>query len=124
MPRYFTLEEANRTLEQVAPRVKQLLEIRKELLEHHPELLPVLENIGHNGGSKIASQMVAQFHTLENLVHEIEATGALVKDINSGLLDFPSLREGREVYLCWQLGENDIQFWHEIDGGFAGRRPL
>jgi hypothetical protein len=124
MPRYFTLEEANHTLEQVAPLVEKLLEIRKELLEHHPELLPVLENIGRNGGSKVASQMVEQFHLLENLVHEIEATGALVKDINSGLLDFPSLREGHEVYLCWQYGEGDIRFWHEIDGGFAGRQPI
>jgi hypothetical protein len=124
MPKYFTLEEANRVVEQVEPLVKRILDIRQELLAHHPELLPVLQNIGHNGGSKVASQMVEQFHLLETLVGEIQATGALVKDINAGLLDFPAFRAGQEVYLCWQYGEGAIQFWHETDVGFTGRQPI
>jgi hypothetical protein len=54
----------------------------------------------------------------------IAASGAELKDINSGLLDFRSQREGREVYLCWRYGEGEIRFWHDLDAGFAGRQPL
>ena len=57
-------------------------------------------------------------------MHRIQDTGALIKDINIGLLDFPALRDGREVYLCWQYGEGDIAYWHEIDAGYEGRQPI
>jgi hypothetical protein len=124
MPHYFTLEEANRVVGQVKFLMKRILEIRREVLEHHPELLPVLQNIGKNGGSRVASQLVDQFRLLESLVGEIQATGALVKDINTGLLDFPSLRDGHEVYLCWQYGEDTIQYWHETNAGYSERKPF
>jgi hypothetical protein len=84
----------------------------------------MLDKVGGNGGSQVASQVVEEFRQLEKLVARIQETGALVKDINSGLLDFSTLRDGHEVYLCWQYGEGDIQFWHEIEAGFAGRKPL
>ncbi len=58
------------------------------------------------------------------LVHRIEATGVLVKDLDLGLIDFPALRGGREVYLCWKAGESEVRFWHPVDGSFADRRPL
>ena len=65
-----------------------------------------------------------EFQRLDDLVHRILATGAEIKDLNSGLLDFRALRGGREVYLCWKHGESAIEFWHELDTGFAGRRPI
>jgi hypothetical protein len=68
--------------------------------------------------------MVQDFEKLDALIHGILETGVLIKDINLGLLDFPALRGGREVYLCWQYGEGEIAFWHEIEAGFAGRQPI
>ena len=70
------------------------------------------------------ANQVEEFYQLEKLVAEIQARGALVKDINNGLLDFSTLRDGREVYLCWQYGEAELQFWHEVEAGFTGRKPL
>jgi hypothetical protein len=124
MARYFSVEEANRTVEQVRPLVKKILEIRQIVLSKRPDLIPVLQKIVGNGGNREASELVNEFQQLEALVRQIQATGALVKDVNIGLLDFPHLREGREVYLCWQYGEEKISFWHEVDVGFSGRQPL
>jgi hypothetical protein len=68
--------------------------------------------------------MVPTFDRLDELIHNVQDTGAVIKDINTGLLDFPAMREGQEVYLCWRHGEADIAFWHEVDAGFAGRRSI
>jgi hypothetical protein len=122
--RYFTLEEASEVLAELRPLVGQMLDIRQELLDIQPELEPVLQKVLGNGGGKVASQAVAYFERLEELIGRIQQLGVELKDINSGLLDFPSLRDGREVYLCWRYGEDEIRFWHEIDAGFAGRQPL
>lgn len=122
--RYFTPEEANETLRELRPLVGQMLEIRRELLDLQPELEPVLQKVLGNGGGRVATQAVAYFERLEELIGRIQQMGVELKDINSGLLDFPSMRDGREVYLCWRYGEEEIRFWHEIDAGFAGRQPL
>jgi hypothetical protein len=61
---------------------------------------------------------------LEAVVGEIEGTGAVLKDVQLGLIDFPAEREGEEIYLCWQFGEPEVAFWHRVDEGFAGRQPL
>lgn len=124
MPRYFTLEEANALLDQLRPLVEELLEIRQELLSLQPELEPVLQRVLNNGGNRAASQASVYFEQLRKIIDRIQASGVEVKDINSGLLDFRSWREGREVYLCWRYGEDEIRFWHDIDAGFAGRQPL
>jgi hypothetical protein len=122
--RYFTLEEASEVLAELRPLVGQMLDIRQELLDIQPELEPVLQKVLGNGGGKVASQAVAYFERLEELIGRIQQLGVELKDINSGLLDFLSLRDGRDVYLCWRYGEEEIRFWHEIDAGFAGRQPL
>ena len=124
MKRYFTLEEANRVVDLVRPILREVLEIRQAVVSRQPEVWPVLEKAAGNGGSKSASQIVQEFERLDNLVRQIQASGAEIKDINSGLVDFLSLREGREVYLCWQFGEEKIQYWHDLDTGFAGRQPI
>jgi hypothetical protein len=101
-----------------------MLEVRQQLLDLQPELEPVLRKVLGNGGNQVASQAAVYFEELRVLVDRIQASGVELKDINSGLLDFRSLRGGREVYLCWRYGENAISFWHDIDAGFAGRQPL
>ncbi len=124
MPRYFTLDEANALLEELRPLVGRMLEVRQQLLDLQPELEPVLRKVLGNGGNQVASQAAVYFEELRELVDRIQESGVELKDINSGLLDFRSLRDGREVYLCWRYSEDAISFWHDIDAGFTGRQPL
>lgn len=124
MPHYFTLPEANETLNTIRPLVDEIQEIRQSILTNQPEAWPAIEKSAGNGGNRALSNMVKDFERLDILVHQIQDLGVLLKDINLGLLDFPALRDGREVYLCWQYGEGDIAFWHEVEAGFAGRQPI
>jgi hypothetical protein len=129
--RHFTPEEANAELEHVRPLVEQLVALRGE----HAEALErqeVLEGkIRGNGGgippAELASataEVDGLARRLARLVDEIGTHGAEVKDLETGLIDFPALRHGETVLLCWQLGEDEIAWWHTVDDGFAGRRPL
>jgi hypothetical protein len=122
--RYFTLEEANAALEIIRPLLKDILSIRDEILKRKPELWPVIEKSAGNGGNAMLSKVAEDFERLDRLVHRVLDTGVQVKDINTGLLDFPAWRVDHEVYLCWKYGEDRIQYWHEIDAGFAGRQPI
>jgi hypothetical protein len=124
MPRYFTLPEANETLNLIRPLMDEVQMIREKILQNQPEAWPAIEKSVGNGGNRALSSMVQDFEKLETLVHQIQELDVLIKDINLGLLDFPALKDGREVYLCWQYGEGDIAFWHEVEAGFAGRQPI
>ena len=122
--RYFTLEQANVEVKLLRPLVEEILAIRGTIIARQPQAWPVVEKAAGNGGSKEASLLVVEFERLDNLARQIRATGAILKDINTGLVDFPTLRDGREVYLCWRYGEGEIEYWHEIEAGFAGRKRL
>ena len=124
MAHYFTLEEANSAVVVIRPILEEIQIIRKHILDKQPEVWPVIEKAAGNGGSQAASRLAQSFERLDALVHQIQDMGAILKDINSGLLDFPAWREDHEVYLCWHLGEGRIAFWHEIEDGFAGRQPI
>lgn len=124
MAKYFSLDEANKALESVRPLMDELQALRQRILASRPEAWPAIEKAAGNGGNRAMSEMVREFEKLDSLVHQIQDTGAVLKDINLGLLDFPALRDGEEVYLCWQYGEADIAYWHEIDAGYAGRQPI
>jgi hypothetical protein len=123
-PRYFTLEEANATVKIVRPILGEILAIRDEILKKQPEVWPAIERSAGNGGNATLSKIANDFQRLDDLVHQVLATGAQVKDINTGLLDFSAWHDNHEVYLCWKYGEGDIAFWHEIEAGFAGRQPI
>ena len=124
MPRYFTLQEANSALDTIRPLMDEAQAIRQKILEVQPEAWSAVEKSVGNGGNRTLSRVVRDFEKLDALVHQILDTGALIEDINIGLLDFPAWKEGREVYLCWQYGEGDIAFWHEVEAGYAGRQPI
>jgi hypothetical protein len=124
MPRYFTLQQANEALASIRPLMEEVQSIRQEILKYQPEIWSVMEKSAGNGGNPTLSHMVKTFDRLDELIHKVQDAGALIKDINIGLLDFPALRNGREVYLCWKYGEGDIEFWHEIEDGFAGRQTI
>jgi hypothetical protein len=124
MTRYFSLAEANATLTLIRPWIEEAIRIRDEVMARQPEIWPAIERAVGNGGNAAISKVFFDFNRLDELVHRIQETGAIVKDISIGLVDFPALREGREVYLCWKYGEEQIQFWHEPEAGFAGRQPI
>ena len=130
MPRFFTVEEANlelARLRQWLPRIQA----RRQRLDVVQRKLAELTVIAAGDGNLLeeevhATQREAKRLTQEvgKLIARVHDLGCELKDIEQGLVDFPSLREGREVYLCWQLGEERVAFWHELNVGFAGRRPL
>lgn len=122
--RYFTLEEANAALAIIRPLMDEVQSIRRRILATRPDVWGALERSAGNGGNAALSKAVDEFQRLDDLVHKILATGAEIKDLGRGLLDFRTYRTDREVYLCWMHGEAEIAFWHEIDTGFAGRKPI
>lgn len=124
MPRYFTVEEANVALQVLRPLVAEILELRSAILGRQPAIWPVIEKAAGNGGSKAASEVQQEFERLDLLIRQVRYTGAILKDVNTGLVDFPCLRDGREVYLCWRFGEEQVTYWHEMKAGFSGRQKI
>jgi hypothetical protein len=122
--RLFTLQEANDLLEEIRPLVSSLLAAREQVVRLQPSLEPVLEKAVGNGGGQAAGEALELLHQIRRTIEEINSHGVLVKDIQLGLLDFPSEREGRVVFLCWRHGEPNVGHWHEVDAGFVGRKPL
>jgi hypothetical protein len=122
--RHFTLEEANAALLVLRPIVAAMLAARGRIVAAQPELWPVLEKAASNGGSDKASAVLVDFETLRRSVKAIEGLGIELKDINTGLVDFLSERDGRDVYLCWRYDEPKVAFWHDLEAGFGGRQPL
>ena len=91
-------------------------------------LKPLVETLAETGvlnsGNALGTVYVEHLVVLQSSVERLQAIGCEVKSIEEGLIDFPHWRKGQEVYLCWKLGEQDIEYWHETDAGFAGRRKL
>jgi hypothetical protein len=124
MPRYFTLQEASDTLETIRPMMEEVVRISQKVIASQPEIWPAIERSAGNGGNLTLSKLVWDFEKLDTLLHRVQDTGAVVKDMASGLLDFPAIRDGQEVYLCWKVGEQEIEYWHEVEAGFAGRQSI
>ncbi len=129
--RLFTTAEANAALETVRPLAEELVERSAKLREAVEERQSLVQAAGGNGGGTRPGRLVALAETIQHeqtelarCVAELDAAGVQVKDLTSGLLDFPSERDGEEILLCWRVGEPEVAWWHTLDGGFAGRRPL
>jgi hypothetical protein len=121
--RHYTLEEASELLPRVAEIVVQMRAARDRLGDR--EAREALSEAGPtNGGGSHGRTVSEGFLELRDLMNELRELEVVLRDLDRGLLDFPSLRDGTEVYLCWLEGEDGIGFWHEPDAGFAGRRPL
>lgn len=124
MPKYYTLKEANETLNIVRPMLKEMMDIGEKIRARQPELWAMVQKSAGNGGNPELSKLLVEFDHLDALLHQIQDMGIEVKDLTIGLIDFVGLKDGREIYLCWKYGEGDIQFWHEIEAGFAGRQLI
>ena len=130
-PRYFTLEEANATLPWLAETFSGLMPVREELVQEQERLLVLLRGGRSNGSSGHGTEITdlqrkvdRLTEDLQRVAREISQRGIIVRDIGRWLVDFPSLREGREIYLCWVRGELEVGFWHETDTGFSNRQPI
>ena len=124
MPKTFTLEEANACLPQVAELLEELITVRGQLAKQSAEIETVLGQSSGNGGSKTASEYAMLIERLRAAQVLVANLGCEIKDLDQGLVDFPSYRDGVLVYLCWKRGEPRIEYWHTLDGGFAGRTRL
>ena len=128
---HFTLEEANELLPWLAETLSGLMPVREELAERQQELLVLLRVRQGNGASSKESQTVELQRTVDRLTNqlqrglrEINQRGIVVRDLSRWLVDFPSYRDGKEIYLCWIRGEVEIGYWHEINAGFGSRQPI
>jgi hypothetical protein len=121
--RHFTREEANALLPQLTAMLSQLQDSKDELTdaEAHEALS---EAAPANGGGEEGRQVGVAFLEVRRLLETIEQSGIVLRDIDRGLVDFPALLEDREIYLCWELGEDEVAFWHDMDAGYGGREPL
>lgn len=124
MPKYYTPGEADNMLEIVRPLVRELMDIAERIRARQPEMWAMVEKSAGNGGNPELSRLLPDFDRLDSLLHRLQDMGIEVKDLQTGLIDFPALKDGRVIYLCWKYNEGRIQFWHEVEAGFAGRQPI
>ena len=121
--RHFSIAEANAAIAWVTERIEAIREARDRLAE--PEAHAALSEVApSNGGGAPARSVGEGFRDVRRRLVELQAAGIVLRDLDRGLVDFPALRDGREVYLCWELGEERVEHWHELEGGFGGRQPL
>jgi hypothetical protein len=132
VPRYFTLAQAQAALPQVEESLRQAIALKSSLDEVEEEWSGESERIRMSGGALVHREKLVAIvkrqesiaAQIRSLLTAIQERGCLVKDLDMGLLDFPTLFRDEEVYLCWKLGEPAITFWHPVRDGFRGRKPI
>ena len=132
MPRYFKLDECDALLPEVERALRDAVFHRAEYRKADQELDASMRHIRVSGGARVdrtgylatRARRDSSGAALHDALERIERAGARVKDLDSGLIDFLSLHRGREVCLCWKLGEGKIEWWHGVDEGFAGRKRI
>jgi hypothetical protein len=131
MARTFTADEANEALTELRPVAERMVGHRRALAQAQRRQAQLVVKIAGNGGDlgpsdlqEAAAAIQREADGIAECVRVLDEAGVQVKSLEEGLLDFPSLRDGEEVFLCWQVGEERVAFWHGIDEGFAGRKPL
>jgi hypothetical protein len=121
--RHYTRDEANAMLGWVAERIERLRSARERLNDE--AVREALAEAGPlNGGGEPGRHVSEAFLDLRSALAELQEGEVVLRDLDRGLVDFPSLRDEDEVYLCWEEGEDEIEYWHDVEGGYAGRQPL
>ena len=132
MPQYFTRAQAEQLLPRIEQTIREGLVLKADFQEADQILKSAARAVSMSGGMNVnrerllaaRQQRDTSATKLQAALEFIHSQGCQVKDLDIGLLDFPTLYHGREVYLCWKLGEERIDFWHEVDAGYRGRRPI
>jgi hypothetical protein len=119
--RRFTVDEANAALVDLVPLLESLRDAQRAMAERQDE---VLSSATGNGGGSAGKEFLEASQEAGRATAEIDALGIIVRDPETGLVDFPAERDDDEIFLCWRLGEDAVAWWHPVDSGFAGRQPL
>jgi len=127
--RTFTPAEANSALSEVRPLAERMVAARARLQELQGEQREVVRIVAGNGsgyavGEARTDEFAAEAAELERCLDALTELGVQVKDPEAGLLDFPAVRGGEEVLLCWRVGEDAVDWWHGLEEGYAGRKPI
>ena len=121
--RHYSVEEANAALSWVTERIERLRSARDRLTDE--EVREALtEAAPTNGGGEPGKHVSEAFLDMRSALADLQAQEIVLRDLDRGLVDFPAMRDGREVYLCWVEGEDEVGFWHDLDAGYGGRQPL
>jgi hypothetical protein len=132
MPRFFTLQQAEQLLPEVESAIRDAISLKSEYEQAEDEWQSFSRRVTMLGGvlvdhsqfRKQKNQRESVAHRLKEAIEKIHEYGCVVKDLDIGLIDFPTQFRGEEVYLCWKLGESGIRFWHGVHEGFRGRKPI
>ena len=121
--RHYTREEARLMLPQIEEWLKELELAKKELERAAPRLESMIDG-GCDLGGGLVSRYLSAFLDMRKVLAEFSDREILIKDLDRGLIDFQAFVAGREVFLCWERGEEDVEHWHELDTGYGGREPI
>ena len=121
--RHYSVEQANASLAFVVERLERLRSARAQLDDEEARAA-LGEAAPSNGGGAPGRVVSEAFLQLQRALGELQELEIVLRDLERGLVDFPALRDGREIYLCWEEGEDEIAFWHDQDSGYGGRQPL
>ena len=121
--KHYTRDEARVLLPQIRAWLKQVLHLRNWLAKADDRLGQLLAK-GHDAGGELVNDWLKMVHELRNLLAEFQKREIIIKDVESGLVDFPAIIGGREVFLCWERDEDDVEYWHDLDAGKMGRERL
>jgi len=121
--KHYTRSEAQALLPQVRLWLKRLVQCRKDL-QKHEKRLSARQSLGRDLGGELVNLWVRTLVDIRDTLYEFYQREIQVKDLDRGLIDFPAILNGKEVFLCWEQAEGQIEFWHDLDAGYAGREPL
>jgi hypothetical protein len=121
----FTIEEANAMLPEIIPKLRRIRQLYAQISVMRDDARAAAAASQFGGGMEGGTSYVNTLYQVGKLTTELHHLGIELKDYERGLIDFPSMRNDRVVFLCWQIGDGDsVEWWHETEAGFAGRRPL
>jgi len=132
VPKRFTLIEAERLLPEIETIIREAVALQAQYKEAEAALSSFAQRVAMQGGVVVDRDAVLERRarrdrlgrSLKAAIEKIQEYGCLIKDLDTGLIDFPTLFHGQEVYLCWKMGEPGIRYWHGVDEGFAGRKQI
>ncbi len=122
--KFFTVSEANSLIPKLLVDIPKIQKLSERMESDFPDVVLARRNAHLNGGSMQGAEYLQVATAFQSMVKDLEERGCIVKGIEHGLVDFIALIGGREVYLCWKMPEKEIEYWHDINAGFAGRRKI
>ena len=121
--KHYSLEEARKLLPQVREWLEQLEHLQQQLEPLNKRVASMM-GLGDDMGGETVNTLARTLADCKSVLNEFRSREIQIKDFSRGLLDFPSLRDGREIFLCWEKDEDDIEFWHDLESGYAGREKI